>query len=134
MVDLEKVARAICGGTEAEQNSTIGGYVGVNPLNENPEWSRYLPMARAAFASIMEQIQEHEPSDGMLEAAARAIATEHETDPDAQGPGQRHVIENNGVTTILTDWHGPLWKMWVADGKAALSAAFSTLREESNAG
>jgi hypothetical protein len=60
----------------------------------------------------------------MVERAARAIAKQHGTDPDMEGPGRRHAVPmEDGTTAILTDHFGPLWKMWSDDARAALSAA-----------
>lgn len=58
----------------------------------------------------------------MVERVARAIAARHGTDPDQEGPGQRHVIDVDGVPTIITDHIGPLWKMWIPDARAAIKA------------
>ncbi|GIK47976.1 MAG: hypothetical protein BroJett013_06730 [Alphaproteobacteria bacterium] len=60
----------------------------------------------------------------MVERAARAIAKQHGTDPDREGPGHRHAVPmEDGTTAIITDHFGPLWKMWTDDARAALSAA-----------
>lgn len=60
----------------------------------------------------------------MIERAARAIAVAHGTDPDQEGPGQRHAVPmEDGTTAIITDHFGPLWKMWVPDARAAILAA-----------
>jgi len=60
----------------------------------------------------------------MIERAALAIAVTHGADPDGRGPERRHVVEGEGgITQIITDHMGPLWKMWETDARAALLAA-----------
>lgn len=61
----------------------------------------------------------------MVERVARAIAVNHGVDPDQEGPGTRHAVEEGGVTRILTAHMGPLWKMWIPDARAAIEAMFS---------
>ena len=64
-------------------------------------------------------------TDEMIERAARAIAVAHGVDPDGRSPGERRIIDNNGLPTILSDWQRPLWEMWIEDARAALYAALA---------
>lgn len=61
-------------------------------------------------------------TEAEIEAVARAICANHGTDPDREGPGQRHVVEIEGVTSIITDHMGPLWTMYKSDARAAIAA------------
>lgn len=67
-------------------------------------------------------VKDGELDAGALAAAARAICINHGVDPDIEGPGQRHAVEVDGVTTIVTDHIGPLWRMWLDDAKVAIRA------------
>lgn len=62
-----------------------------------------------------------QPTQKEIEVA-KAIAESHGVDPEASGPGQRYVAEVDGITTILTGHHGPLWKLFMNDARAAIRA------------
>ena len=85
-------------------------------------------MARAAYEA------EHEGEammtmDERVEAAARAIAIAHGTDPDQEARGLTHAVADrgDGIPALISDHRGKLWEMWIVDARAALAAAFPEL-------
>lgn len=58
----------------------------------------------------------------MEERVARALAMERGIDPDALGPGRRHVIKADGIDKIVSDHRGPLWMMYISDARVAIRA------------
>lgn len=65
----------------------------------------------------------------MVEMVARALAIYHGiTDPDVPQPTGVHVLTDaNGLPSIYRQ-HGPLWKVWEGDARAAIAA----MREPTN--
>lgn len=61
-------------------------------------------------------------TDALVEKVARAICVAHGVDPDSHGPERRHVVEKDGLPTIMTDHLGPLWRLWSLEALAALTA------------
>ena len=58
----------------------------------------------------------------IIEVMARAVCVEHGADPDGRSREQRHAVKIDGVSTIISDHMGPLWKLYANDASAALTA------------
>ncbi len=83
-------------------------------------------VAEASARKAGEEMRERLLSDTTVERAARAMCIEHGVVfPDDEGPGFVHSVPDrgDGIPGIIRDHHGPMWKMFVADAKAALAAA-----------
>lgn len=56
----------------------------------------------------------------MEERISRTLAKVHGLDPDLPMSGRRHLVEHNGVTTIVCEQSGPAWMLWIADARAVI--------------
>lgn len=58
----------------------------------------------------------------MVERVARAIAVEHECDPDNPIPVRNHIADSEGISTITGGQTYPQWRIFEADARAAINA------------
>lgn len=57
-----------------------------------------------------------------IECVARALAINHGTNPDDILPLQKHVLDKDGLPSILVLPQQKYWQMWESDAKATIAA------------